>query len=99
MQVNGLISRLGVSLTPEAQSMLLPAANGYLFFLRIYGRSVWEAASDKVISAEDATVAVRHGRSDLDRGFFEARWQRATNAERLYLRAEAQNCDSPSSTG
>lgn len=93
------ISRLGASLAPDALSLLLSAANGYPFFLQVYGRSVWEAASDKVISAEDAQVAVRLGTSDLDHGFFEARWQRATTAERLYLRAMAQDGDSPSSTG
>jgi hypothetical protein len=93
------ISRLGASLAPDALSLLLSAANGYPFFLQVYGRSVWEAASGKVISAEDAQVAVRLGTSDLDHGFFEARWQRATNAERLYLRAMAQDGDSPSSTG
>lgn len=93
------ISRLGASLAPDALSLLLSAANGYPFFLQVYGRSAWEAASDKVISAEDAQVAVRLGTSDLDHGFFEARWQRATNAERLYLRAMAQDGDNPSSTG
>lgn len=93
------INRLGASLAPDALSLLLSAANGYPFFLQVYGRSVWEAASEKVISAEDAQVAVRLGTSDLDHGFFEARWQRATNAERLYLRAMAQDGDSPSSTG
>lgn len=93
------ISRLGASLASDALSLLLSAANGYPFFLQVYGRSVWEAASEKVISAEDAQVAVRLGTSDLDHGFFEARWQRATNAERLYLRAMAQDGDSPSSTG
>ena len=93
------ISRLGASLAPDALTLLLSAANGYPFFLQVYGRSVWEAASGKVISAEDAQVAVRLGTSDLDHGFFEARWQRATNAERLYLRAMAQDGDSASSTG
>ncbi|MBP2269300.1 hypothetical protein J3A64_004840 [Pseudarthrobacter sp. PvP004] len=93
------INRLGASLTPDALSLLLSAANGYPFFLQVYGRSAWEAASEKVISGEDAQLAVRLGTSDLDHGFFEARWQRATNAERLYLRAMAQDGDQPSATG
>lgn len=93
------ITRLGASLAPDALSLLLSAADGYPFFLQVYGRSAWEAASDKVINAEDAIMAVRYGTSDLDHGFFEARWQRATNAERLYLRAMAQDGQNPSSTG
>ncbi|MET3165556.1 UNVERIFIED_ORG: hypothetical protein ABIB19_003992 [Arthrobacter sp. UYEF10] len=93
------INRLGASLAPDALSLLLSAANGYPFFLQVYGRAAWEASSEKIISADDARVAVRYGTSDLDHGFFEARWQRATNAERLYLRAMAQDSDTPSSTG
>lgn len=93
------INRLGASLAPDALSLLLSAANGYPFFLQVYGRAAWEASSEKIISADDAHVAVRHGTNDLDHGFFEARWQRATNAERLYLRAMAQDSDTPSSTG
>ncbi|MET3352013.1 UNVERIFIED_ORG: hypothetical protein ABID57_003726 [Arthrobacter sp. UYEF1] len=93
------INRLGASLAPDALSLLLSAANGYPFFLQVYGRAAWEASSEKIISADDARVAVRHGTNDLDHGFFEARWQRATNAERLYLRAMAQDSDTPSSTG
>ena len=93
------ITRLGASLAPDALTLLLSAANGYPFFLQVYGRSAWEAASDKVISAEDANIAVRYGTSDLDHGFFEARWQRATNAERQYLKAMAEDGDVPSSTG
>lgn len=93
------ITRLGASLSSQALGTLLSAANGYPFFLQVYGRSAWEAASGRVISGEDAEVAVRHGTSDLDHGFFEARWQRATNAERHYLRAMAGDGDQPSSTG
>ncbi|MGO4652173.1 MULTISPECIES: ATP-binding protein [unclassified Arthrobacter] len=93
------ISRLGASTAPEALSILLSAANGYPYFLQIYGRSAWDEAPDKVITAEDAQVAVRYGTSDLDHGFFEARWQRATPAERVYLRAMALDGEQPSSTG
>jgi len=93
------ISRLGASTAPEALSILLSAANGYPYFLQIYGRSAWDEAPDKVITAEDAQMAVRYGTSDLDHGFFEARWRRATPAERVYLRAMALDGEQPSSTG
>ncbi|MET3143543.1 UNVERIFIED_ORG: hypothetical protein ABIB13_003280 [Arthrobacter sp. UYEF2] len=55
------INRLGASLAPDALSLLLSAANGYPFFLQVYGRAAWEASSEKIISADDARVAVRHG--------------------------------------
>ncbi|MEO8220519.1 MAG: ATP-binding protein [Specibacter sp.] len=93
------MSRLGAETTAEALTTLLSAANGYPFFLQIYGRAAWDATSGKVIDLEDAQLAVRYGTEDLDRGFYEARWQRATPAERRYLHAMAQMGDKPSSTG
>jgi hypothetical protein len=39
------------------------------------------------------------GRELLDNGFFRARWERATPAERGYMAAMAQDGDGPSSTG
>jgi hypothetical protein len=93
------ISRLGASIAPEALSPLLDAANGYPFFLQTYGRAAWDAAPGKVITEEDALLAVEYGTADLDHGFFESRWQRATPAERRYLRAMVQEGDQPSSTG
>jgi hypothetical protein len=93
------INRLGASTSDEALSMLLAAADGYPFFLQTYGRAAWDAAPGKLIDEDDARLAISYGTIDLDHGFFEARWQRATPGERRYLRAMAQDGDGPSSTG
>jgi hypothetical protein len=93
------INRLGASTSDQALFMLLAAADGYPFFLQTYGRAAWDAAPGKIIDEDDARLAISYGTIDLDHGFFEARWQRATPGERRYLRAMALDGDGPSSTG
>jgi hypothetical protein len=62
-------------------------------------RAARQAAPGKIIDEDDARLAISYGTIDLDHGFFEARWQRATPGERRYLRAMAKDGDGPSSTG
>lgn len=92
------ISRLGAVLDGQALDTVLDAAGGYAYFLQAYGRTLWETASEKVITVGDARLAVELGTADLDHGFFVARWQRATPAERNYLRAMSQDGEGPSAT-
>ncbi|WP_423185135.1 ATP-binding protein [Arthrobacter sp. NyZ413] len=92
------IERLGAILKGEPLRTVLQAAGGYAYFLQAYGRTLWETASEKEITPGDARLAVELGTSDLDHGFFIARWQRATPAERLYLRAMSQDGEGPTAT-
>ena len=85
------ICRLGASITERALSALLTGADGYPFFLQTYGRAAWDITSGKIINEDDARLAIEYGTLDLDFGFFQAGWQRATPAERKYLRAMAQD--------
>lgn len=55
-------------------------------------------AREKVIILSDAKVAVEIGRQQLDQGFFPSRWERASKAEKFYLRLMAQNGDKGSVT-
>lgn len=81
-----------------ALDTVLEAAGGYAYFLQAYGRTLWETASEKEITVGDARLAVELGTADLDHGFFVARWQRATRAERSYLQAMSQDGEGPSTT-
>ncbi|MDQ4502817.1 ATP-binding protein [Sinomonas sp. ASV322] len=92
------IARLGGILGGDALDTVLKAAGGYAYFLQAYGRTLWETASDREITVGDARLAVELGTADLDQGFFVARWQRATRAERAYLRAMSQDGDGPTAT-
>jgi hypothetical protein len=62
---------------------------GYPYFIQAYGKVVWDVAPTSPISAEDIRVAAPEAESELAVGFFGSRFERATPAEREYLRAMA----------
>lgn len=90
---------LGASYVPEAVDLLTTAADGYPYFLQEYGKAIWNLAPEKVFTLADAHAALIVGREQLDQGFFPARWDRATPAERRYLRAMAEDGEAGSGTG
>lgn len=89
----------GVAWTGEAVDAVLDASVGYPYFIQQFGQTTWNAAATSPISADDAVEGIRSGRALLDEGFFRARWDRATPAERDYLQAMAADGDGPSSSG
>jgi hypothetical protein len=78
---------------------VVAAAAGYPYFLQQYGQETWNAAEDSPITLADARVGVALGQLGLDTGFFRVRWDRATRAEREYLRAMAVDGDAGSASG
>jgi hypothetical protein len=89
----------GVSWDDTAAALVLDASNGYPFFIQELGQATWEAADGPdIINHSDARVGVAEGRHRLDDGFFLARWERATQAERAYLSAMSVDGDGPSLT-
>ncbi len=89
----------GVEWDAEAARLALDASAGYPYFIQQFGQTAWDAAAEPPIRLDDAAEGVRIGRERLDNGFFRARWERATPAERDYLAAMAVDGDGPSSTG
>jgi hypothetical protein len=75
--------------TPEALAAMYDATRGYPYFIQAYGRSVWDLAPRTPITAEDVAVAGPEAETELAVGFFGSRYERATPAERDYLRAMA----------
>jgi len=91
--------RQGAIFEESAAETIVDAAGGYPYFLQTYGQTAWEIADSKQISLTDATAAIADGNAELDMGFFPARWDRATPAERHYLRAMAVDGDDGARTG
>ncbi|MDR0285505.1 MAG: AAA family ATPase [Propionibacteriaceae bacterium] len=89
---------LGVRWTTAALERVTAAAGGYPYFLQEYGQAAWNAADGSPIGDTDARIGIVQGRRALDAGFFRIRWERASPAERAYLRAMAQDGDGPSLT-
>ncbi|POM26142.1 hypothetical protein BTM25_05300 [Actinomadura rubteroloni] len=84
-----------VTFTPEALDALYGAADGYPYFVQAYAKVVWDVAPDTPITAEDIRVAAPEAESELAVGFFGSRYERATPAERDYMRAMAVLGDDP----
>jgi len=75
--------------TPDALEALYAATAGYPFFVQAYGKVAWDVAPQSPITVEDVRVAAPEAEAELAVGFFGSRYERATPAEREYLRAMA----------
>jgi hypothetical protein len=69
---------------------LFEASGGYPYFIQAYGKAAWDAAPSDPITDEDVAVAAPEAEVELAVGFFGSRYERATPAEREYLRGIAE---------
>ncbi len=73
----------------DALAAMYAATGGYPYFIQAYGKTVWDLAPRSPITAADVGVAAPEAERELAVGFFGSRYERATPAERDYLRAMA----------
>jgi len=85
--------REGVDFDPAALDALYAAADGYPYFVQAYGKVTWDVAGASPITAADVAVARPIAEAELGVGFFGSRYERATPAEREYLRAMADDAE------
>jgi AAA ATPase domain len=90
--------REGADFEPDALSALYRAADGYPYFVQAYGKVTWDVATDSPVTVKDVAVASPQAEAELAVGFFGSRYERATPAERDYMRAMAQLGDDPVQT-
>lgn len=83
--------RLNVAFSPDALDEVVAAAEGYPYFLQTFAMKAWDIAVGRTIELPDAVAGIADGRLDLDMGFYPARWDRATPAERRYLVAMSEH--------
>jgi hypothetical protein len=76
-----------------ALDAMYAATGGYPYFVQAYGKVAWDVAPRSPITAADIAVAVPEAQAELAVGFFGSRYERATPAEREYLRAMAEVAD------
>jgi hypothetical protein len=79
----------GVVYAAEALDALYTATEGYPYFVQAYGKVTWDHAPRSPVAATDVHVASPEAQAELAVGFFGSRYERATPAERDYLRAMA----------
>ncbi|WP_158847304.1 ATP-binding protein [Saccharothrix deserti] len=87
------VDREEAGIEPEALDALFDASGGYPYFIQAYGKAAWDAAPADPITAVDVAVAAPEADVELAVGFFGSRYERATPAEREYLRAMAELTD------
>jgi AAA ATPase-like protein len=73
----------------EALAELYRLTDGYPYFVQAYGKVTWDTAPTSPIRPADVNDAAPVAEGELAVGFFGARFERATPAERDYMRAMA----------
>ena len=84
---------------PDALTMIVGETQGYPYFLQEWGKHAWDIAERSPISAGDVTRASREVTAALDAGFFRARFDRLTPAQKRYLRGMAELGPGPHRSG
>ncbi|SCE93411.1 AAA ATPase domain-containing protein [Micromonospora echinospora] len=82
-------AREEVEYEPKALDLLYESSGGYPYFVQAYGKATWDHAPRSPITAADVRVAAPEAEAELAVGFFGSRFERATPAEREYMRAMA----------
>jgi hypothetical protein len=72
-----------------ALAEMYAATAGYPYFVQAYGKAAWDVAPRSPVTPDDVRVAAPEAEAELAVGFFGSRFERATPAEREYLRAMA----------
>ncbi|WBB78360.1 ATP-binding protein [Micromonospora sp. WMMD882] len=82
-------AREGVEYESKALDLLYESSGGYPYFVQAYGKATWDNAPRSPVTADDVRVAAPEAEAELAVGFFGSRFERATPAEREYMRAMA----------
>ncbi|AVT31044.1 ATPase [Plantactinospora sp. BC1] len=82
-------AREQVEYEPKALDLLYEKSGGYPYFVQAYGKATWDSAPRSPVTAADVRVAAPEAEAELAVGFFGSRFERATPAEREYMRAMA----------
>ena len=82
----------GVVFSHPALERLVDVSGGYPYFLQVFGDQAWRnAAGPDIITDEDAVAAIASGTTVLDESLFHSRWDRATPAQKLLMRAMSED--------
>lgn len=80
----------GATFNSDALDLAVTLTEGYPYFIQELGYAVWGVASGPTVTADDVEAALPLYESKLDSSFFRVRLDRATELQRVYLRAMAE---------
>src|SRR5687767_3146780 len=81
--------REGATWSSDALEAMGATSGGYPYFVQAYGKAAWDHAPGSPITSADVRVAAPEAEAELAVGFFGSRYERATPAEREYMRTMA----------
>jgi hypothetical protein len=90
--------RSGLAFEADALALLLEKTDGYPYFIQQWGQGVWDLADD-TITKDDVHDAEPSVHEELDTRFFRDRYDKATEAERIYMAAMADLGDGAHPSG
>lgn len=99
LAVEAPANRLGVRFEAEALEVILQQTECYPYFLQEWGKHCWDSAEAPTVTSMDVETATATANAELDAGFFRARFDRLTPAEKRYLRAMAERGAGPHRSG
>ncbi len=79
----------GADYDRAALAALYRLTDGYPYFVQAYGKATWDVAPGSPIRESDVLEAAPQAADELAVGFFGSRYERASPAERDYMRAMA----------
>lgn len=88
-----------VKFTSDAVARALEWTAGYPFYIQQLGKHAWNAADKSPITLANVEAAIPTAQEALDSSLYEVRAQRATPAERKYMRAMAELGSGPYRSG
>jgi hypothetical protein len=87
-----------VKLSEQAVDTLLAESRGYPYFIQEFGKHAWNIARRSPITEEEAVDASISATEALDESFFKVRMDRATTAERNFMKGMAGLGEGPYKT-
>lgn len=89
----------GVRFTDDALDLIVEISKGYPYFVQEWGSQVWDHANATPITLADVRSVTPAVVDQLDRNFFQVRFDRLTPKEKDYLRAMAELGPGPHRSG
>lgn len=80
----------GKTFSKEAINRVTSETEGYPYFIQEFGLDIWENSKENEITLENVESAYEKFIKKLDEGFFNVRYERATESEKAYLKAMGQ---------
>ena len=88
----------GVFWDETAINNVITTTAGFAYFIQEFGSAAWDLAETSPITNDVVEAAKIVATNHLDAGFFKSRWDRASDLQKNYMRAMAQDKDKPSLT-